>query len=515
MARDPIPRTRAALRQLVAEVGGPSYDELEAYGGPARSTTGDLLTKLAVPRWSTVAKLVGACREYHHLHHSRGLHDALVEAGRFDLQTVFDEETGAPAAGHGPEFLSVRARYLQRVRARYQRVDLEILTPLSDQGKHPPMRLDEVFMPQTVRANPPPVELPREVWRRLAEAGPGGEPDLPEHLDKQVLEAARRAYQERPVRPVLQVLTESAGHKAVVLGDPGAGKSSLARYLMLTHSAALLGLDAHTAEAEPGSSGVGEPSAAGRLPLLVELRTYADPTWADRTFLDLLEHLHASEGLGLPRVMLEEFLAHGGRAAVIFDGLDEVFDPRRREQITRQIEGFSAAHPRAQVIVTSRVLGYRRALLDSAGFSHWMLQDFDITQIQDFITTWYTRSCPSDSAEAGRLRERLLTAISSSAAVAELAGNPMLLTILAIVGRRRELPRDRRSVYEHAVTVLGADVSKASSAVRRACRPSIQRRSHHRRSSSAPQTMGGNVASSARSARPRGRVPKTACSGGQ
>jgi predicted NACHT family NTPase len=35
-----------------------------------------------------------------------------------------------------------------------------------------------------------------------------------------------------------------------------------------------------------------------------------------------------------------------------------------------------------------------------------------------------------------------------------LAGNPMLLTILTIIGRRRELPRDRRAVFQHAVSVL-------------------------------------------------------------
>jgi len=47
-----------------------------------------------------------------------------------------------------------------------------------------------------------------------------------------------------------------------------------------------------------------------------------------------------------------------------------------------------------------------------------------------------------------------LRAVQDSAAVAELAGNPMLLTILAIIGRRRELPRERRAVYDHAVSVL-------------------------------------------------------------
>jgi predicted NACHT family NTPase len=147
-------------------------------------------------------------------------------------------------------------------------------------------------------------------------------------------------------------------------------------------------------------------------------------------------------------------LRQGRQALVIFDGLDEVFDPLRREQITRQIEAFSSRYPRARVIVTSRPVGYHRAILDAAGFAHYMLQDLDRDQIETFTTAWYRSSWPSNSAEAMRLNERLLGAVDSSAAVAELAGNPLLLTILAIIGRRRKLPRDRRNVYEHAISVL-------------------------------------------------------------
>ena len=95
------------------------------------------------------------------------------------------------------------------------------------------MLLDSVFVPQLVRADPPPVELPREMWRRLAAAGEVREADLPEGLDQEALDRLRRAYQDRPARPVLQVVAEPSGQKVVVLGDPGAGKSTLARYLML------------------------------------------------------------------------------------------------------------------------------------------------------------------------------------------------------------------------------------------------------------------------------------------
>ncbi|WP_171064319.1 NACHT domain-containing protein [Actinomadura soli] len=139
---------------------------------------------------------------------------------------------------------------------------------------------------------------------------------------------------------------------------------------------------------------------------------------------------------------------------MVFDGLDEIFEPKRRNAVARQIDWFAKSHPRARVVVTSRVIGYDRTVFDRAGFTTLMLQDLTREQITQFTTTWFDRSCAGRPADAVRLRKRILGAVKDSPVVAELAGNPMLLTILAIIARRRELPRDRRSVYEHAVMLL-------------------------------------------------------------
>jgi energy-coupling factor transporter ATP-binding protein EcfA2 len=337
-------------------------------------------------------------------------------------------------------FAIARQGYLARLRERYHRVDLEVLTPLTEQDEHPSVGLREVFVAQTVRTDPPPVELPRELMRRLVEAGELGKDELPDGVDPDVLARVWEAYWERPARSVVQVLVQSDQPRLVLLGDPGAGKSTLARYLALT-----------LAEASPE----GPLSAlAGWLPLLIELRTYADARWRERTLLDLIDYLHITEGMGLPKAVLEPFLREDGRAVVIFDGLDELFDPQLREAVTHQLVGFAARYPRARIVVTSRVFGYRRMVLDAAGFAHHMLQDLDSEQITAFVTRWYQIACPHNLTEATRLRERLLATVDGSAAVRELAGNPMLLTILSIIGRRRELPRDRRAVYQHAVSVL-------------------------------------------------------------
>jgi hypothetical protein len=53
-----------------------------------------------------------------------------------------------------------------------------------------------------------------------------------------------------------------------------------------------------------------------------------------------------------------------------------------------------------------------------------------------------------------RLKQRLKEAIANSKAIQNLADNPLLLTMMAILNRRQELPRDRADLYDQASRVL-------------------------------------------------------------
>jgi HEAT repeat protein len=362
-------------------------------------------------------------------------------------------DAGAPSPGGGrdAEFAAARAEYLSRVVQHYRRLDLAVLTP-AEHEEDAPALLESVFVPQHVRADPPPAEFPKELLRRILATGETGDPGraqglpdglpegLPEGVDAERLARVRAAYGQRPALPVLDVVAAPGNRLLVLLGDPGSGKSALARYLAISLAGG---------SAPPPPAGL-----AGSLPLLVELRIFADLRRDFPTFLDFLGHLHGTDGLGLPRRLLERHLRAGGPALVIFDGLDELFDPKERELLARQIAGFAAHFPQIRVVVTSRVIGYRRALFDQAGFAHYTIQDLDADQVERFVRGWYGRGRPDRPDEAGRLRERLNRALRESPSIRELAGNPMLLTVLAITGRRQELPRERRAVYAHAAAVL-------------------------------------------------------------
>jgi hypothetical protein len=195
----------------------------------------------------------------------------------------------------------MRAAYLAAVVARYRVLDLTALTPDTDED-HVPILLRQVFVPQRVRADPPPVELPRDLLRRLVEAGELTGDELPAEFDqhdRELLAKVRDAHTAETPRPVAELLGDPRHRHVVLLGDPGAGKSSLLRYVALS----LAG------EAVPPELA----ALAGHLPVVVELRAYASQgwrtgRWSDGTLLDFLDYLYTQQGMGLPADALEAYL---------------------------------------------------------------------------------------------------------------------------------------------------------------------------------------------------------------
>ncbi|MFF0155818.1 HEAT repeat domain-containing protein [Micromonospora sp. NPDC005203] len=345
-----------------------------------------------------------------------------------------DAEPGITAAT-----VSAWNAYNRRLTEQYRGLDLDALTP-PDREEYLQIQLREVFVEPNVREDVPPAELSKELQRKLQDAAELSSADVPKGLDRQDLEDARRTYRARPATPAFDVLTSVAQRACVLLGDPGAGKSTLARYVSL-----VLIDERPDDRLEP---------LQGYQPVLVELREYALHRQKYETFTDYLAYRHRSDGLGVPAEVLDQYLTHNGRALMIFDGLDELFDQREREAVSLQIAGFAAAHPQARILVTSRIIGYRPRVLRDAGFGLYTVQDLDPRQVDAFLGSWYELALHDRPAMAAERRQRLASAISESPPIRELAGNPLLLTILAIIGKHQELPRERWKVYDHAASVL-------------------------------------------------------------
>lgn len=284
------------------------------------------------------------------------------------------------------------------------------------------LTLWSVFVEPSVRESVPVSELPPEVLRRLRQQG-----YLGDARNKPKLEELLRLYQSSPIRPVLEILDLKQDRKThvVVTGDPGSGKTSLLKYI------ALLWVNKNQ----------------GPVPLFIEMKEYVKDR---RGFLDYCDS--ACGVCRLDALELEKLLK-AGDAAFYLDGLDEIFDPTIRPAVIEEIAALAAHYPKARIVVTSRKIGYSPERLGRADFVHATLEDFDQPQMLKFIDRWHLIA-EGDEKERIRLKERLSRAIGESAAVRELSGNPLLLTMMAILNRNQELPRDRVELYREASRVL-------------------------------------------------------------
>jgi len=329
-------------------------------------------------------------------------------------------------------------RYARAVRERYAHLKLESLDQTGSAYRE--LQLARVFVAQSVRESqeylPQVLELPKEHLDRLRKTG---------HLEQEDLEAGaleelRRRYVEQPLRDALELVADPSPdlRRLVILGDPGAGKSALLQTQALRW--------ADQAESARDDA---------ELPLMIEIRSYAAARHDDQK-LDLLDFI--VDGRGIPcRLNREAVRARldAGNACVLFDALDEAFDPGVRGEIVNGILRFANDFPAARIVVTSRVIGYQGEDFRGAGFRHYMIQELDDQQITSFLERWHAHTYPpSEAAERDQKQWRLSHAIADARPIRELAGNPLLLTMMAILNRYQDLPRGRAELYEQCARLL-------------------------------------------------------------
>ena len=235
-----------------------------------------------------------------------------------------------------------------------------------------------------------------------------------------------------------------AFRRLAVIGPPGSGKTTLLKHLILIYAQN------------------NYPKFKGQtfIPFLLYIRNIheqivkTDPPNLLELLTVHIRNLPRHQQLIPPPNWVEKQLK-SGRCLVMLDGLDEIWDVVEFTQVSRWVNQQMANYPKASFILTSRPHSYCSAPVEQVGTVLEVLP-FNSLQVKQFIQSWYLqteimsragRDTPAVRLEAKNNAEDLIKRIMENRAIADMAKNPLLVTMIATVhycgsalpGRRVEL----------------------------------------------------------------------------
>ena len=233
----------------------------------------------------------------------------------------------------------------------------------------------------------------------------------------------------------------------VILGDPGAGKTTHLKRLLLW-----------CLRKSPDTLGL----PAGMLPVFLPLRELKK---LDRGLDVFIQDQLASPHLNTPEGFGERLLGRGN-LLFLLDGLDEVADLSLREQVAGWVMEAIRAQPACWFVLTCRFAGYSPTVQLSEDFLEMHVRPLTSEQVERFVHNWYKiveKGLAKDPEQAEgvaaekteSLVRRLQEPDFRARRVFELTRNPLLLTNICLVHRHRgALPRKRARLYEECIDVL-------------------------------------------------------------
>jgi len=249
-----------------------------------------------------------------------------------------------------------------------------------------------------------------------------------ESLEKTYRENKSRRFQIRESSNLDGFWVANKHQHLMILGGPGAGKSTFLRRIGL--------------EALKGKEGIYKHQC---IPVFLELKQFnSDEVDLVRAISNELQNFGFPSSENFAVKALET-----GKLLILFDGLDEV--PKvNTNKVIDTIQGFVTCYDQNRYIASCRIAAHRS---NWNRFEDIELADFDDNQVQDFIKKWFSSELDCQAKVSERCWQLLND--SGNTAAKELAHTPLLLIFLCLVYNKTQgFPGNRATLYRKALDIL-------------------------------------------------------------
>lgn len=214
--------------------------------------------------------------------------------------------------------------------------------------------------------------------------------------------------------------------KLIILGKPGAGKTTFLKYLAI---------QCNEAKFEPDC-----------LPIFITLKDFAE----SQDHPSLLTYIVTSAGYDLPvETNNSEFLDGlnqilvAGKTLLLLDGLDEVRS-EDHQRVIKEIRTFSERFWQNQFVMTCRIAAWDYVF---EKFTEVEVADFDEAQIAAFAAKWFHAKAVKP--------EQFLNQLRQHPRILQLAVSPLLLTLICLAFEESgSFPHSRSELYKEGIDAL-------------------------------------------------------------
>lgn len=211
--------------------------------------------------------------------------------------------------------------------------------------------------------------------------------------------------------------------KVMVLGKPGAGKTTFLKYLAIQCNAGNFNRKL--------------------LPIFVTLKDFYHRQ-KNQNLIEYITEVYAANHSGHSQFMMNlQKLMNCGRVMILLDGLDEVTDTSQ-ERILKQIQEITESFHQNQFVISCRMAVQKDPF---EKFIKIQVADLEYQQIITLASKWFHAN--------NQMVENFLNHLKENVNIQEFATNPLLLNLLCLVFEKTDnFPTNYLELYQQGLEIL-------------------------------------------------------------